>query len=95
MIDVGGASLLISIPCWLVIGTAIGRVTHEILIRRPHVGPRPDIVIATVLSIMGSIIGGAVGWSMSGSLNPVFVSIVGATLGALVLCVLFQFVVPL
>lgn len=97
MIDVSDAinvPLLLSIPSWLVVGAAIGRVAHAIPIRRPDANPRPDIVVATVLGGVGAVIGGAVAWSMSGAADPVLTSFVGAALGALFLCVLFQFVVP-
>ncbi len=93
--DVVDTPLLLSIPCWLAIGAVIGRVAHAILSRHPNANPRPDIVIATVLSTVGAVIGGAVAWSISGTADAVLTSFVGATLGALFLCVVFQFVVPM
>ncbi len=69
-------------------------MTHAIPIRRPDANPRPDIVVATVLGSVGAVIGGAVAWSISSDADPVLTSFIGAALGTLFLCVLFQFVVP-
>jgi len=86
--------LLSSIAGWIGIGLIIGRLTHAALVRRRQQPARLDLPVALILGLVGALIGGAVGWSMHGALNAVPASFIGASLGALLLCVVFQFIVP-
>lgn len=87
-------TLLLSIVGWIALGLAIGGLSHALRVCRPPRHLPPDLAVARVLGVLGAVIGGTVGWSLSDSSDAMFVSFVGATLGALLLCVLFQFVVP-
>jgi len=87
--------LLLSLIVWVGIGLVIGRLTYAALVRRCPPQPRLDLPVALILGLVGALIGGAVGWSMHGALDAVPASLVGATLGAVLLCTLFQFIVPM
>lgn len=86
--------LLLSVTGWISIGLAIGRGAYAALVRRDQQPTRADLPVAHILGLVGANIGGAVGWSMHGTLNEVAASLIGALLGALLLCVIFQFIVP-
>jgi len=88
------APLLGSLVGWVAIGLVIGRLTYAALVRRPAKARRADLPLTLVLSLVGALIGGAVGWSTHGELNAVLASLIGAVLGGLVMCILFQFIVP-
>ncbi len=86
--------LLLSIVGWIGIGLAIGGLTYAALVRRPARRRRADLPLALILGLVGALIGGAVGWSTAGGLPATLASFVGAALGALLVCVVFQLIVP-
>ncbi len=87
--------LLFSIVGWIGIGFAIGKLMYAALVRRPSKQRRADLPLALILGLVGALIGGAVGWSTHGGSNAVLASFVGAALGALLVCIVFQFIVPI
>jgi len=88
------APLLVSLVGWVGIGLAIGRLTYDALVRRPAKRQRADLPLTLILGLVGALIGGAVGWSTDGGPSPVLASLIGAALGALLICLVFQFIVP-
>ncbi len=88
------APLLLSLVGWVGIGLVIGRLTYAALIRRPAKAQRADLPLTLILGLVGALIGGAVGWSTHGGLNAVLASLIGAALGTLLICLVFQFIVP-
>ena len=87
-------SLLFSIVGWTGIGLATGSLTYAALVQRPSKQSRADLPLALILGLVGALIGGAVGWSIQGGLHAVPASFGGAILGALLVCIVFQFIVP-
>ena len=86
--------LLVSLVGWTGIGLAVGRLSYAALVRRESAGRRADLPLALVLGLVGALIGGAVGWSIQGGLHAVPASFGGAVLGALLVCIIFLFIIP-
>lgn len=86
--------LLVSLAGWVGLGLAIGRLTYAALLRWPAQAQRADLPLTLILGLVGALIGGAVGWSVRSGPSTVLASLIGAALGALVVCIVFQFIVP-
>lgn len=70
--------LLFSVVVWAGIGLIIGRLTYAMVVRLRPARARGDLPVARILGLVGALIGGAVGWSMHGTINEIPASLLAS-----------------
>ncbi len=86
--------LLFSITLWIAIGLIVGQLVYTLVARRRVIQDATDRPFALIVALIGSCIGGTVGWSLPDDGLRFWISLVSAPVGALALALVFHVIAP-